>query len=430
MNKTGILTIILIGWIIAGTYFYTCVWCELCGGGTPNIESYQELDNRNPNIIGLKIEDGSDLNSFSNENLIFNRSNSGAIIKSSVQRCLTELGTYLKGNPGKTVYLTGLYKSNENTVKGFNNLGSARAAEIKRNLLSQGVKDTQIVTGSKVANDLYESGDLIYGAVDFAFNKPSGFAEAAASKPGTMIQDGDLNININNDAVLFDNSSDRPKISTNISNKLAEVANYLKANKNRVLQLTGFYARNEKNNTQQPNLGLARAEALKKEIVAKGADQNQINTTYAIRPIPSKTGFVEYSFKTKQEIANYEKEMLAKVQSNIEKIGSMNVYFETGSDNIALNDDLANFIDDVKYYLAKKPNQKVKLIGHTDNVGNAQSNTTLGLERAKTIKTYFVRGGVKANQIATSSEGPNKPIATNDTDDGRAKNRRVEISIK
>jgi len=69
------------------------------------------------------------------------------------------------------------------------------------------------------------------------------------------------------------------------------------------------------------------------------------------------------------------------------------------------------------------------VIGHTDNVGNAIKNKELGLKRAIYVKEYLTENGINQNQLKASSEGPDKPMASNKTNDGRKRNRRVEISF-
>ena len=69
------------------------------------------------------------------------------------------------------------------------------------------------------------------------------------------------------------------------------------------------------------------------------------------------------------------------------------------------------------------------MTGHTDNVGNAAANLTLGQKRADVIKTYLVSRGVASQKIITDSKGSSTPIADNSTDSGRAQNRRTELQI-
>jgi outer membrane protein OmpA-like peptidoglycan-associated protein len=75
------------------------------------------------------------------------------------------------------------------------------------------------------------------------------------------------------------------------------------------------------------------------------------------------------------------------------------------------------------------PNMSVKLEGHTDSTGDPQANKTLSLNRAEAVKALLVAGGIDAARIDTGGWGQEKPIASNDTDEGRAKNRRTELTV-
>jgi len=73
--------------------------------------------------------------------------------------------------------------------------------------------------------------------------------------------------------------------------------------------------------------------------------------------------------------------------------------------------------------------EKVKVIGHTDNVGKADYNMKLSLRRADAVRDYLVTLGVDPGKLEVSGEGMAKPIADNGTAEGRAKNRRVEVEV-
>jgi OmpA-OmpF porin, OOP family len=75
------------------------------------------------------------------------------------------------------------------------------------------------------------------------------------------------------------------------------------------------------------------------------------------------------------------------------------------------------------------PTMNVRLEGHTDSTGDAIANKTLSLDRANAIRDLLVQGGVNPSQINTDGWGPEKPIASNDTEEGRAKNRRTELIV-
>lgn len=73
------------------------------------------------------------------------------------------------------------------------------------------------------------------------------------------------------------------------------------------------------------------------------------------------------------------------------------------------------------------PNIPVRVEGHTDSIGNDDYNQRLGLRRAQAVRQYFINGGLSSSRISAKSFGESRPIASNDTDEGRALNRRVEL---
>ncbi len=75
------------------------------------------------------------------------------------------------------------------------------------------------------------------------------------------------------------------------------------------------------------------------------------------------------------------------------------------------------------------PSLKIEISGHTDNIGSAQYNKTLSERRAKAVVDYLIENGISANRLTYKGYGFDMPIATNDTEEGRQKNRRTEFKI-
>lgn len=119
------------------------------------------------------------------------------------------------------------------------------------------------------------------------------------------------------------------------------------------------------------------------------------------------------------ELTEAEKEVVKKAFDNLE--------FNTGKD-IIKNESYAS-LDELAELLKKYPDWKLKIEGHTDNVGSRTSNLTLSKKRAEAVKKYLVKKGVSATRFEVKWYGPDKPIAPNDTEEGRQKNRRVEMTI-
>jgi len=101
--------------------------------------------------------------------------------------------------------------------------------------------------------------------------------------------------------------------------------------------------------------------------------------------------------------------------------------FQSGSSQIT--PDSLKSVNDLAQILKAYPNVQVQVVGHTDNSGNAESNQALSLARAEAVKTALVGQGISAERVATQGVGGARPIASNDTEEGRARNRRIELNV-
>ncbi len=79
--------------------------------------------------------------------------------------------------------------------------------------------------------------------------------------------------------------------------------------------------------------------------------------------------------------------------------------------------------------MKKFPDSRFTIHGHTDNTGSDALNMNLSKNRAKSVKDYFISKGINASRLESDGFGKNKPIDVNDTPEGRANNRRVEIKV-
>ena len=86
-------------------------------------------------------------------------------------------------------------------------------------------------------------------------------------------------------------------------------------------------------------------------------------------------------------------------------------------------------LDDLAEYLNRKPNERIEIGGHTDNIGSDEKNMVLSLERAKSIVAYLSAKGIDNNRLVAKGYGAEEPIEENDTEEGRQKNRRTEVKI-
>jgi outer membrane protein OmpA-like peptidoglycan-associated protein len=110
----------------------------------------------------------------------------------------------------------------------------------------------------------------------------------------------------------------------------------------------------------------------------------------------------------------------------IERV-TLHFNFEFNSAN--LDGESAGYIDELAEALTDNPHLSIKLVGHTDNIGSARFNERLSLQRANAVKARLVEQGVDPSRIVTEGKGIHEPLNNNETDEDRAKNRRVELTI-
>ncbi|MCC6395550.1 MAG: OmpA family protein, partial [Bacteroidetes bacterium] len=102
------------------------------------------------------------------------------------------------------------------------------------------------------------------------------------------------------------------------------------------------------------------------------------------------------------------------------------ILFDTGKSTLKPESEKA--IGEVAKLLKKDTGLKVYVVGHTDNEGALDANMTLSQGRAEAVVQSLVRThGIAANRMKSFGNGPYAPVATNDSEDGRARNRRVEL---
>ncbi|SFD97591.1 OmpA family protein [Spirosoma endophyticum] len=104
-----------------------------------------------------------------------------------------------------------------------------------------------------------------------------------------------------------------------------------------------------------------------------------------------------------------------------------NIFFDTGKSE--LRPESAPELDRLVITLNEFPKMTIEMRGHTDNTGSNEINNKLSQDRADAVREYFISKGIEPDRIASKGFGETKPVATNDTDEGRQKNRRVEFVI-
>jgi len=207
-----------------------------------------------------------------------------------------------------------------------------------------------------------------------------------------------------------------------------------------ILEITGRYFADEANNTTYDNLGLARASAarallvdeipaermrLKGELVEREeVDELKSNPFEALafnwtrREMPKEEGVAAADA---EEAKEPETEI-------IEMDDRIIIYFPYNSAQGKIDQTVANYLDKLAERI-KETNESVSIIGHTDDKGATDYNQKLGMQRAQSIQARLVKQGVTKGSIDVNSMGETKPVATNDTEQGRQLNRRTVVQL-
>ena len=104
-----------------------------------------------------------------------------------------------------------------------------------------------------------------------------------------------------------------------------------------------------------------------------------------------------------------------------------NLYFATNATTILPESEEA--LNDLSGMMQTHPEMRIRIVGHTDDVGSEKDNMVLSLGRAEAVKRALTERGVEDDRIETEGKGESEPIAPNDSEEGRAENRRVEFIV-
>ena len=166
------------------------------------------------------------------------------------------------------------------------------------------------------------------------------------------------------------------------------------------------------NNTESGRQQNRRIEIIISDPLKAGQKSKECKGYYTIKGIP----FVEKNIDTSNtEVSRLDVNNLPNIQF--------------GFNSFTLETFYTRDLDLWAKFLLKNKNTKVEIGGHTDGVGSGEYNKVLAEKRVSSVKDYLISAGINGNRLTTVSYGKSKPIASNETEEGRKKNRRVEITI-
>ncbi len=226
------------------------------------------------------------------------------------------------------------------------------------------------------------------------------------------------------DPLLFRWSDRNPIYGKNWNRYKDSIAGSLKDNQ--ILQITGLYSRNEENKTSFENLGIARADSVRRAMNIAEDRARLLGRIVPDSRLDRNNPFEAIVFSNMVNSDKIKEETVVDNNNQVRK--RTTIYFPFNSTNKLNDGEVESYLNEVASSV-KASGERVQLVGHTDNVGDNASNQDLGLARAQVIKNYLISRGVNPNKILTQSRGEAQPIASNNDASGRAKNRRTELTI-
>ncbi len=253
--------------------------------------------------------------------------------------------------------------------------------------------------------------------------------------PVLNVMDGDFKITSQSN-FHFRHSSAKVVVPWETEKGLKSLVNYLEKHPDRNVVLTGNYSPTEQNRTRYLDLGFARADAIRDLLISYGANKKDIIIQSMVhQELKFNRGLLfnglSFSFEKKNEPFTIipPKEKVVNTTNKVERIRPLNLYYDNNTDFVQSSPQLSTYLDKLNTYLDKNPSSKILLVGHTDNIGASDQNEELSKKRAFSVKSLMENFGIATQRIMIDYQGDKKPLASNDSDKGRKKNRRVEVRI-
>lgn len=221
-------------------------------------------------------------------------------------------------------------------------------------------------------------------------------------------------------------NTDQLEYSSKILDFKYKLNTYLVEHPDEELQISSLYSASE--NIVHPNFGSQRGQKLKRILLKSGISGEKM----VVKPVIREIEFDENGVFKNGIFFSFQPLDSKRVEDlRLSLPETKTIYPELVNNDIVVNIALQDLLAEVKNAVESNPNLQVHIVGHTDNIGNANDNYKLGLKYARQVRWYLLTNvNIKRDRIIASSEGESKAIAGNKTKRGRLLNRRIEVIYK
>lgn len=261
--------------IILGTFLYLKFCCNCCTKPTTEVTEVSVVVAEAPTFVPFVLN-GSGINYQTNDNLKFLKNSSALItpVGDSVTIGIENLKKFLISNPKQNITITGYATSDEKNTTTFENLGLARANDVKNYFISKGLSANQFGTKGEIIEKWKTVSDTLYGPIDYKFETVDTTAAVAVTDEWTILKD-----KINKEILIFHFSTNKSSDNLQASEKqkVADIVKYMANVKDAGILIVG-HSDNVGNREANIILAQKRADFSKNYLAKKGIDASRIET--------------------------------------------------------------------------------------------------------------------------------------------------------
>lgn len=119
--------------------------------------------------------------------------------------------------------------------------------------------------------------------------------------------------------------------------------------------------------------------------------------------------------------------LTVKMEEEADAVYELDIHFQTAK--AVINPSSYKVLNELVELMKRKKKMSIELAGHTDSDGSAESNLKLSKDRANAVKAYLTKKGISSSRVQTVGYGETKPVESNSTEQGKARNRRTEVRV-
>ena len=249
--------------------------------------------------------------------------------------------------------------------------------------------------------------------------------------PDLVFEDADTKF-ASSDHFWFKVGGAELEVGQSTKEMLDNLATYLNDHPNRKVTLFGYYLKEELNNSEYENLGLARAEALRQYLENIGLPASKMETSFeqlVENPMIDDVLYdaVGFSF---DDIFHENPEEFPGEDAPVakEEIEPLVIYGEA-IDQLIMNPSLMHFIEQIKAYLVEHPEHKLQIVGHSEQMDNISLSISRSKESAVKVLSFLKENDIKSSQISWEGRGAAELMVGPQNPKASERNNRVEIFV-